>query len=83
MIEEKCILMKKKKKNLCPIFLLFFLDTYLKFPLAKRARKESKSIGRNRKYDKRSIRDIFRDFLHLYTRLRNFRYAFVTSMYIN
>lgn len=51
---------EKEKKNLCPIFLFFF--SWFKFPFAKRARKESKSTGRNRKYDKRSIRDIFRDF---------------------
>lgn len=48
MIEEKCILMKKKKK-LVSYFssFLFFILYLLNIPFAKRARKESKSNGRN------------------------------------
>lgn len=48
MIEEKCILMKKKKK-LVSYFssFLFFILYLLNIPFDKRARKESKSNGRN------------------------------------
>lgn len=48
MIEEKCILMKKKKKTCVLFFFFSFLHSlFIKFPFAKRARKESKSNGRN------------------------------------
>lgn len=81
MIKEKCILMKKKKKTCVLFFFFSFLDLNshsLNGPEKKvKVLEEIVSMINVRYATSSAI------FLHLYTRLRNFRYAFVTSMYIN